>query len=236
MTRLALCLLLVGGVASAEPGDSTTIIRAQLPGGPDAAAPGIGASVEGGWGGARAEAVGAFTAEALLWGRVTVRAGVGYDVGVTRPTAGVSYQFLDPYRSAVGLLAGVAYKPEGLTEPEGEIESTVALSRRVGDGLASAAITYGQDADFVHHDGEAALALVEPVAQQVAVGGLTRFRSGLGSTTDLGARWDSLAGAVGRIQLDAYTVTAIGGAEVVGATMGGTRLGAMVTLAVGAWF
>jgi hypothetical protein len=236
MARLALCLVLVGGVASADPTDSTTMIRAKLPGGPDAAAPGIGASVEGGWGGARAQAVGAFTAEALLWNRVTVRAGVGYDVGVARPSASLSYQFLDPFRHAIGLLAGVAYKPEGLTEPEGEIEGTLALSRRVGDGLASASITYGQDADFVHHDGEAALSLVEPVAEQVAVGGLTRFRSGLGSTTDLGARWDSLAGAVGRLQIDQFTVTAIGGGELVGVMAGGTKLGALVTLAFGAWF
>jgi hypothetical protein len=235
MVRLALGVLFVSGVAAADPSDAT-MIRARLPGGPDASAPGLGASVEGGWGGARAQAIGAVSAEALLGGRITLRAGVAYDVGQTRPSASASYAFLDPFRNAVGVLAGLAYKPEGLTEPGGELEATFAMSRRFGGGLASASLTYGQDADFVHHDGEAALAFVEPVAMHAAIGGLARARSGLGSTTELGANWDTLAGAVGRVQLDTYTLTAIGGTEVVGQVVGGTKLGALFALALGAWW
>ncbi len=228
------CLLLVGGVASADPGD--LLVRARLPGGPDAAAPGVGVTADGGWGGAHAQALGAFSAEALLEGHVTVRAGVDLDVGKMRPTAGASYQFLDPFRHAIGLLVGAAYKPEGLTEAGGELETTIALSRRFGDGLASASLAYGQDFDGAHHDGEAAIAMVEPLAQRFALGGLARGRSGLGSTTDLGANWDGLAGAVGRVQLDQYTLTAIGGTEVLGAVGGSTKVGALVSLAVGAWW
>lgn len=228
------CILLSAGVAAADP--SNVLVASRLPSGPDAAAPGMGVTADGGWGGAHAEAVGGFSAEALLASRLTVRAGITYDVGVARPSAGASYQFLDPFRHAIGLLVGAAYKPEGLTETEGEIETTLAISRRFGGGLASASVTYGQDFDAAHHDGEAALALVEPLTERAAIGGVARGRSGLGSTTELGASWDGLAGAVGRLQIDQYTITAIGGTEVLGAVTGGTKVGALVTLAFGAWW
>jgi hypothetical protein len=217
-------------------GDSDALVRAQISGGPAAAAPGLGASVSGGWGGAHAQAIGGFTAEALLSGRLTIRGGVDYDAGKTRPSASVAYTIYDPTAHAVGLLVGVAYKPEGLTEPEGEFEGTVALSRVVGAGLASASVTYGQDADFNEHDGEAALSLVEPVAQRIALGGVTRMRDGLGSSTDLGARWDGLAGGMARFQIDTYQVTLVGGSEIIGAATGGTKLGVLGTIAVGAWW
>src|SRR2546423_1463343 len=40
------------------------LITARLPVGPDAAAPGLGGSVDGGWGGAHAQPIGALSAEA----------------------------------------------------------------------------------------------------------------------------------------------------------------------------
>jgi hypothetical protein len=240
MIRLAIaCVLVPAGVAAADPEiaeGTNALVRARLPNGPDQAAPGLGASVEGGWGGARAEALGAVSAEALLYDRITVRAGVTYDVGTARPAASASYEIYDPFKRSVGLLAGVAFKTEGLTEAEGEVEVTLAVSRRVGDGLAAASITYGQDADFKHHDAEAAVGLVEPIMHQAAVGGIARVRSGLGSATELGANWDALAGAAGRVKYGPYALTAIGGTEIVGETMGGTKLGALVTLALGAWW
>jgi len=214
----------------------TELVRARITGGPDAPAPGLGASVQGGWGGARAQAIGALTAEGLVLGKITLRAGVQVDVGKTRPTASASYEIFDPYSHAVGLLVGVAYKPEGLTEGEGEVEGTVAASRRIGRGIASASITYGQDPDFNEHDGEIALAAVEPVAKGVAFGGVTRARSGLGSSKDLGAKWDGLAGAVARMQVEEMTVTAVAGTEIVGLDQGGTKLGFLGTLSVGAWW
>jgi hypothetical protein len=219
------------GVAHAD----EALITARLPGGPDAPAPGLGASVEAGWGGARAQAIGAVSAEALLAGQLTLRAGVEYELGQTRPVAGASFAILDPYRHVVGLLAGIAYKPEGLTEAEGELEATVALARRVGAGLASASLVYGQDPDLKHHDGEAALSLVEPISARTALGGVARARSGLGSTTELGASWDALAGALARARVGAYTLTAIGGLDAIALT-GGTRLGVLATFAVGAWW
>jgi len=231
-----LAVLALAGVAHADDGVPGAFVRARLPVGPDAPAPGLGGSVDGGWGGARAQALGSLTAEGLVAGRLTVRAGVAYDVGVARPSASLSYALLDPYRSAIGVLVGMAVKSEGLTETEGEVEGTVALSRRIGAGLLSGSITFGADPDFHDHDGEAALALVEPVAANAAVGGVARARSGLGSTTELGASWDALAGAVARAQLGAYTVTAIGGLDTIGAVTGGTHVGALATLAVGAWW
>ncbi|HTJ47687.1 MAG TPA: hypothetical protein VL463_36575 [Kofleriaceae bacterium] len=228
-------LLALTGVAAADDG-ADQLVRARISGGPDAPAPGMGASIQGGWGGAHAQAIGAITAEALVAGRITVRAGVQYDAGKSRPSASASYVITDPYASAVGVLVGVAYKPEGLTEPEGEMEGTVALSRLVGSSLASASITYGQDPDFNEHDGELALSMIDPIAKHAAIGGVTRARSGLGSTTDLGARWDGLAGAVGRVQIDDYVITAVAGTEVIGVTTGGTKFGVLGTIALGAWF
>jgi hypothetical protein len=244
MKRTAIaCAMILGGagvasaqVADDEPQVSTALINSRLPSGPDAATPGLGASVEGGWGGAHAKAVGKFVAEGLIAERITLRAGVQIDNGTARPSAGASYVFLDAATHPVGLLAGLAYKPEGLTEPEGEVEGTVALSRRIGDGLASASITYGQDPDFNEHDAELALGAVTPVAPTLALGGVARARSGLGSSKDLGVKWDSLAGGVARLQVEQYTITAVAGAEMTAPDSGGTKLGVMGTLAVGAWW
>ncbi len=236
------CVLLLGatGVAAADDGSDTNpsapLVHARISGGPEAPAPGLGASVQGGWGGAHAQAIGAVSAEALVLGRITIRAGVEYDAGKTRPSASASYLFFDPEHSAIGLLAGLAYKPEGLTEPDGEFEGTVALSHKFGDALGSASVTYGQDADFKEHDAEIALAAVEPLSKSVALGGVTRARSGLGSAKDLGARWDGLAGGLARMQIDQYTVTAVVGGEIIGVDPSGTKLGLLGTLAVGAWW
>lgn len=233
MSRVALVVIALGGTAAA---DGDAFVRARLPIGPEAAAPGIGATVDAGWGGAHATALGAVGAEALVYDRITVRAGVTYDVGRTKPAASASYAIMDPYRDAIGLLAGIAFKTEGLTEPEGEVEATLAIARRIGGGLLSGSLTFGADPDFHDHDGEVAAALVAPISARVALGGVSRVRSGLGSTTDLAASWDALAGGVARAQLGVYTLTVIGGLEALGATTGGTRTGPLGTLALGAWW
>jgi hypothetical protein len=234
---VALSLLASGGTALADDGDDgDTLVRARISGGPDAPAPGLGASISGGWGGAHAQAIGAISAEGLIAGRLTIRAGVDYDAGTSRPSAGASYVLVDAATHPVGVLVGVAYKPEGLTEPEGEVEGTVALARQIGAGQLAGSITYGQDADFKEHDGEVAISGVEPIAKHAALGGVARYRNGLGSATDLGARWDSLAGAMARVQIDQYMLTFVGGTEVIGVDAGGTKVGVLGTVAVGAWF
>ena len=233
----ALFVMTAGGVALADDGDGDdTLVRARISGGPDAPAPGLGASISGGWGGAHAQAIGAMSAEGLIGGRLTIRAGVDYDAGRSRPSASASYVLTDASTHAVGVLIGVAYKPEGLTEPDGEMEATIAAAHMIGASRLSASVTYGQDADFKEHDGEVALADVTPIAKRIAVGGLTRYRNGLGSATDLGARWDGLAGGLARVQIDQYVLTFVGGSEVVGMPAGGTKLGVLGTVSLGAWF
>jgi hypothetical protein len=227
-------VLASAGVAAADP--SELLVREQVPSGPLASAPGVGGEIQGGWGGAHAEAIGGLSAEALLYDRLTIAAGVQYDVGSTRPSASASFVLVDAGSHPIGLLAAVAYKPEGLTEPDGEIESTLALSRRIGAGLATASVTFGADLDAAHHDGEAAASAIEPVTANAALGGVARVRDGLGSSTDLGARWDGLAGAVARGRFGTYTLTAVAGGEAIGVVMGGTKLGVLGMLALGAWF
>ena len=236
MKTLPLAAALLAGVrvAAADPGE--LIVREQVPAGPIASAPGLGGEIQAGWGGAHAEAIGGLSAQALFFERLTIAAGVQYDVGSTRPSATASFVIVDASAHPIGVLAAVAYKPEGLTEPDGEIESTLAVSRRIGAGFATASVTFGADLDAAHHDGEAAASAIEPVSQNAAVGGVARVRDGLGSSTDLGARWDSLFGAVARGRLGTYTLTAVGGGEAVGQVMGGTKLGVLGMLALGAWF
>jgi hypothetical protein len=233
-------VLAVAGVAAADPtmpaDPSQLLVAEQVPSGPLVAAPGMGGEIQGGWGGAHAEAIGGLTAEALLYKRLTIQAGVQYDVGSTRPSALASFVIVDANDHPIGLLAAVAYKPEGLTEPDGEIESTLAVSRRIGAGLATASVTFGEDLDASHHDGEAAVSAIEPVTTTAAVGGVARARDGLGSSTDLGARWDGLAGAVARGRFGTYTLTGVAGGEAIGVVMGGTKLGVLGMLALGAWF
>lgn len=236
---IALSLFICGGTALAGDGDSDTgdqLVRARISGGPDAPAPGLGASISGGWGGAHAQAIGAISAEGLIWNRLTIRAGVDYDAGKSRPSASASYVLYDAATHPVGVLVGLAYKPEGLTEPEGEMEATIAAAHRIGAGQLAASVTYGQDADFKERDGEVAISGVEPIAKHAALGGVARYRNGLGSATDLGARWDSLAGAMARVKLDQYVLTFVGGTEVIGVDVGGTKVGVLGTVAVGAWF
>ena len=78
----------------------------------------------------------------------------------------------------IGLRAAFAYKPEGFTEPEGELEAQLVLVRPIGRGAARAMIAYGQDPEGNEFDGEVAASYVHRIAEPIVIGATARYRYG----------------------------------------------------------
>jgi hypothetical protein len=76
---------------------------------------------------------------------------------------------------------GVFYKPEGLTEPEGEIEGIFTIGKHLGGTYALASLAYGQDPEGNERDGEVRLGAVRPVGGRTFLGMDGRVRFDLGS-------------------------------------------------------
>jgi hypothetical protein len=142
-----------------------------------------------------------------------------------RPGAGVAY-VLAPYATAYLL-----YKAEGFSEPEGEIEGSLALAH----GLFAGSLTFGQDADAHNRDVEAALAARTEIARGVFAGALARYRDALGTTGEALAR-DAFGGAAATVAIDRFAITAMAGGAGVQRTGGRFQTGAAATLAIGAAF
>jgi hypothetical protein len=148
-----------------------------------------------------------------------------------RPGAGLAY-VLAPYATAYLL-----YKAEGFSEPEGEIESAIALAHSAGPLLIAGSVTYGQDVDAKNRDVELATAERLPVTDRVFAGMTARYRDALGTTGEALAR-DGVGGATATVVVDRVAITALAGVASVqrngiGQTM---HTGAAATLAIGAAF
>lgn len=148
------------------------------------------------------------------------------DVGVGgRPGAGLAY-VLAPYATAYLL-----YKTEGFSEPEGELESAIAL----GHGPLFGSLTYGQDIDAKNRDVEAAAAARTEIVHGLFGGAMARYRDALGTTGEALAR-DAFGGAVATIAIDRVAITAmagVGGVQRIGMRF---ETGAAATLAIGMAF
>jgi hypothetical protein len=141
--------------------------------------------------------------EVRLWGPIAVHAGAIYtDAGRSlKPSFGARVQGLREGRHGLDGALGVFYKPEGLTEPEGEIEGVVALGRHVGGSYVVANLLYGQDPEGNERDGEVRLAGLRPVGSRFVLGVDSRLRFDLGSNAmKLAAHHEpTLDGAAGPI-------------------------------------
>jgi hypothetical protein len=137
----------------------------------------------GGYDGARKTALLEAIAEVRVWGPLAIRGGAVYTTsdGRLRPTFGARAQLLSMGRHGVDGSVGVFYKPEGLTQAEGEIETVVALGTRVGATYLLGNLAYGQDPEGNERDGEARLAVLHPLGARVLVGMDSRLRFDLGS-------------------------------------------------------
>lgn len=129
-------------------------------------------AVSGGYdGAARAPQFLSF-AEARVYGPFAARVAVTTNVGgeALRPSVAGRAQFLDQQRHGVSAAATVAFKAEGFTEPEGEIEATLSVGRRFGRTLLIANLIYGQDPEGRERDAEASAACLVRLSTWAHVG------------------------------------------------------------------
>lgn len=109
-----------------------------------------------GYDGARAAPIGSATAEVRVWGPLALRGGAEYadTRRAPRPTIGGRVQILRQERHGLDGSLSVFYRPEGFTEPEGEIETFVSLGRRFDRLSVFGNLVYGQDPEGNERDGE----------------------------------------------------------------------------------
>jgi hypothetical protein len=137
----------------------------------------------GGYDGSRRAGLFEAAAEVRLWGPLAVRGGAVYtgDDRRLRPSFGARVQALHESRHGVDGAVGVFYRPEGLTEPEGEIEAAVSAGAHLGATYLLGNLVYGQDGEGRERDGELRVAGLRPVTSRLLLGFDGRLRFDLGS-------------------------------------------------------
>jgi hypothetical protein len=182
-------------------------------------------------------------AEVRLWGPIALRgaAELGDTSRRVRPSIGARVQLLSEARHGVDGAISVTYRAEGFTEAEGEIETLVALGRRVGGTTLIANLAYGQDPDGNERDGEVRAAAFRRVSRRLHLGVDGRWRFDLGSSVDkLRASneptTDLDAGPVAMLTLGPLALTAETGASLVRRIGGDTKLGVVALGGLGTSF
>jgi hypothetical protein len=221
--RAVIFLVAMAGVAQAAPSGQELV---SITAGTRAGDGGGFALARSDWNSTEGLSLGA-NVEMPVWHRLRAVARID-DLGNNgRPGGGLAY-VLAPYATAY-----VLYKAEGFSEPEGEIEGTMALAH----GPLAGSITYGQDVDARNRDVEGALAVRTEVVHNLFAGALARYRDALGTTGEMLAR-DGFGGATATLVVDRLAFTAMAG--VAGVQKNGTgehfQTGAAATLAIGAAF
>src|SRR5262249_6518629 len=175
-----------------------------------------------GYDGARRAAVGQAFAEVQLWRQLALRGGGEYSDTShrLRPTIGARLQIVSQQRQGVDGAISVFYRAEGFDEPEGEIETVVAVGRRFGNTALIANLAYGQDFEGNERDGELRLAALARATNRVQLGVDARWRFDLGSqTAKLQASneptYDVDAGPVAALGVGPVALVAHAGASVV---------------------
>jgi hypothetical protein len=191
----------------------------------------------GGYDSARRRAQFEVVADVTVIGPVAVRLGAlyGQQRDTFRPTLGLRVQALSQERQGIDLGVGAFYKPEGFTEPEGEIEVMVMVARRFGRVAAFANIVYGQDPEGNERDGELRLAALYAVTTPLQVGLDARLRFDLGGEEEKRreegeAEYDVLVGPSASYAFGAVAAIAQAGLSVYGASP--ARPGALALLGV----
>jgi hypothetical protein len=111
-------------------------------------------------------------AEARIYGPFAARVGVSSNVGgeALRPSVAGRAQFLDQQRHGVMAAVALAFKAEGFTEPEGELETTLSVGRRFGRTLLLTNLIYGQDPEGRERDAEVSAACLVRLATWAHLG------------------------------------------------------------------
>jgi hypothetical protein len=178
------------------------------------------------------------TAEVRLWKGLSLRGGAVYspDKDRLRPAFGARYQFLSESRHGVDGGLGVFYRPEGLTEAEGEIEAVLSAGRHLGATYLVGNLIYGQDPEANERDGEVRIAALHPVGEMVFLGLDGRARFDLGSQPNrLEAKLDAVVGPVATVVAGPVALSVQGGASAL-RLKDTTKLGAVVLGGLGSSF
>lgn len=212
--------LVVSASAGAEPIPEDVALHSSVGFGPTVVPDRVSLTTQAGYDGAqqRAEATG--FVEAAIIPRISVFAAVTYGeetTGASRPAIGAAIQILDPRRSIVGARLSTAYKPEGFSEPEGEIETILTLSHVIERDVVRTFVAYGRDPDGHESDVEAGAGYMHRLAEQWLVGATTRYRYAI-ALKDTGPKWDLIGGAVGDLAIDRWRIEILLGGGAVDTT------------------
>jgi hypothetical protein len=187
-------------------------------------APQVGANAAlavgfGGYDGARSAPIGSATAEVRVWGPFAIRGGAEYS-GVrneARPSIGGRVQLLRQARHGIDGSVSVFYRPEGFTEPEGEIETFVSIGRRVDRIAVLGNLVYGQDPEGNERDGELRFASLYAVGRWTfGIDSRLRFAIGTqrGAMAQAEPKFDLMAGPVAAATVGPVAVFAQAGPSV----------------------
>jgi hypothetical protein len=193
-----------------------------------------------GYDGARSAPLGSATAEVRVWGPFAIRGGAEYSETrrEPRPTIGGRVQILRQERHGLDGSLGVFYRPEGFTEPEGEIETFVSLGRRFDRLAVFGNLVYGQDPEGNERDGEVRLASLY-AAGRWTLGVDSRLRFAIGRHHSARAqtepRFDLLAGALAAATVGPIALYGQAGPSVL-ELAGATSSGVAALAGVGAVF
>jgi hypothetical protein len=220
VTRALVVLPFAGSVAFADAPADDAALHSSVGWGQTIVSNRASVTTEAGYDGAqqRAEATGLL--EATIINRIAVFAAVTYGEetpGVSRPALGAAVQLVDPRTFPVGARLGIAYKPEGFSEPEGEIETVLNLSHMFDRDVARVFAAYGRDPDGHESDVELAAGYLHRLATNWVVGATSRYRYAI-ALKDAGPRWDLVAGAVGDFLIDRWRIELLVGAGAVETT------------------
>jgi hypothetical protein len=194
----------------------------------------------GGYDTAHKSAIGTIVAEVRLWGPIAIRGGVEYSPirNEPRPTIGGRVQLLRQDRHGVDGAFSVFYRPEGFTEPEGEIESYISLGRRFDRVALLGNLVYGQDPEGNERDGEVRVGALYGEGR-FTLGVDARFRFAIGTQKGTMAaaepKLDLLAGPVAMATVGPFLLFAQAGPSLLKVT-GATSWGVAGLGGVGAVF
>ena len=194
----------------------------------------------GGYDTAHEAAIGTAVTEVRVWGPIAIRVGVEYSPirDEPRPTVGGRVQLLRQGRHGVDGALGVFYRPEGFTEPEGEIETFASIGRQFDCVALLGNLVYGQDPEGNERDGEVRAGALY-AAGRFTLGLDARFRFAIGTQKGTMAaaepKLDLLAGPVAMVTVGPLLLLAEAGPSLLKVT-GETSFGVAGMGGVGAVF
>jgi hypothetical protein len=159
----------------------------------------------GGYDSARGSGLYEAAAEVRLWGPLSLRGGAVYTQQGNhrgRPSFGGRLQALHESKNGLDGAVGVFYRPEGLTEAEGELEAVFSAGTHLGATYLVGNLVYGQDPEGNERDGEVRIGALHPVTSRLLLGLDGRLRFDLGtSSAKREPKLDALVGPAATVLL-----------------------------------